>query len=182
MANILVVTGSVRKPNNVNSHVVPMVTRIVEEKGHKAIVADLGKLNMPFYDAPTPAKAPGFEPEYESVKQWTKMVDEADGVILVMPEYNHAMSPIQLNAIDWIGKEWQDKPVTFVSYGASSGGGLAQSVAREALTVLLKARVSDDVANIYIDREIAGDGTALDQPSIDGKITEAVDGLIKLIP
>lgn len=180
MARILVVTGSVRKPKNVNSRVVPMVVETVQQRGHTVNVADLGELNMPFYDAPTSAKAPEFDPEHESVRQWTKLVDEADGVIFVMPEYNHTMSPIQLNAIDWIGKEWQDKPVTFVSYGVTSGGAQAQATAREALSVLLKAKVSDDVANLHINREISTDGEVLNQVEVDRRITYAVDGLIAL--
>ena len=48
---------------------------------------------------------------------WTKLVAEADGVLLLTPEYNHTMTPVQLNAVDWIGKEWEDKPVALVGYG-----------------------------------------------------------------
>jgi NAD(P)H-dependent FMN reductase len=49
-------------------------------------------------------------------------VDEAAGVVVITPEYNHSF-PGQLKiAIDSLGEEWRAKPVGFVSYGGLSGG------------------------------------------------------------
>ncbi|MEK0081792.1 NADPH-dependent FMN reductase [Benzoatithermus flavus] len=49
-------------------------------------------------------------------------IGRADGFVVVTPEYNHSY-PAPLKAlIDSIKKEWQAKPVAFVSYGGISGG------------------------------------------------------------
>lgn len=49
-------------------------------------------------------------------------LDRADAFAVVTPEYNHSFPAAIKNVIDWHGAEWAFKPVTFVSYGASSGG------------------------------------------------------------
>lgn len=177
MSQILVVTGSVR-PNSVNSKIVPLVVSEVENQGATATLVDLGELNMPFYDAPYSSTDPEFEPTNEPAKQWTKLVDDADGVIFVTPEYNHTMSPVQMNAIDWIGKEWEGKHVGLVGYGWTSGARQAHATAREALEVVLKAEVGDEQTNLFFTREIAADGTVLDADAVNGHIAGTVAELL----
>lgn len=177
MSSILVVTGSVR-PNSVNESIVKRVSGVLKDKDVEVEVADLAKLNMPFIDAPMPPSMPGFEPEHESVKEWTRMVDEADGVVFVAPEYNHNPSPVQMNAIDWISKEWKGKPVAIVAYGATSGGSQASHCLREALSVTLKAHLGTQQANLFFGRELGYDGAITDDESVDGKIATAADELL----
>lgn len=180
MANILVVTGSVR-PNSANSKVVPVVVEAAKAKGAEVTVADLAELNLPFYDDPLPPSAPEFVPTDERVIAWTKLVAEADGVVLVTPEYNHTMSPVQLNAIDWIGKEWEDKPVALIGYGWRSGAGQAHATAREALAVNLKAKVGDDQANLFFMKDLAADGAIADADAVNTKIGASIDELLEAI-
>jgi NAD(P)H-dependent FMN reductase len=47
---------------------------------------------------------------------------DSDAFVVVTPEYNHSYPAALKNAIDWHLKEWQAKPVAFVSYGGISGG------------------------------------------------------------
>lgn len=180
MTNVLVVTGSVR-PNSVNSKVVPIVVEALEAKGAAVTVANLADINLPFYDDPLPPTAPEFAPTNERVVAWTKLVADADGVLLVTPEYNHTMSPVQLNAVDWIGKEWEDKPVALVGYGWRSGAGQAHATAREALAVNLKARVGDDQANLYFMKDLNPDGSVLDQEAVNAKIEASINDLLEII-
>lgn len=180
MSNILVVTGSVR-PNSVNQKIVPLVTTEVEAQGATAKIADLKVLNLPFYDDPETATSPNFAPTHESVKEWTKLVDEADGVVLVTPEYNHTMSPVQLNAIDWIGKEWNGKPVALVGYGWTSGAGQAHAAARESLAVNLKAKVGDTQTNLFFTQDLNPDGTVANEAQVARKIEATVAELLSSI-
>lgn len=179
MPHILVVTGSVR-PDSVNAKMTPLVVAELKKQGAEVTVANLKELNMPFYDAPIPPTTPGFEAPHESVKQWTQMVVDADGVLLVTPEYNHTVSPVQLNAIDWIGKEWEDKPVAFVGYGWVSGARQAHATAREVLASSLKAKVSDTQTNLFFTRELNPDGSIADQAKVDASIAETVRDLLVL--
>ena len=172
MPNILVVTGSVR-PNSANSKVVPVVVNALETKGVTVVVADLAELNLPFYNDPLPASAPEFAPTNAAVIAWTKLVADADGVVFVTPEYNHTMSPVQLNAIDWISKEWEDKPVALIGYGWNSGARQAHATAREALAVNLKAKVGDSQANLFFMKDLNPDGSVADEVAVTGKIDTA---------
>ena len=178
MPDILVVSGSVR-PNSVNEKIMPLVVKQLEEKGMDVTIANLKKLNLPFYDAPVPTSNPEFAPTDENVKRWTEMVDQADGVVLVTPEYNHTMSPVQLNAIDWIGKEWRDKPVALIGYGWTSGAGQAHATAREALAVNLKANVGEKQANLFLGKELGPDGAVADETIVSEKISAALDELLE---
>lgn len=177
MTNIVVVTGSVR-PNSVNSKITPLVVSQLEAKGAAVTVADLKELDLPFYDAPTPSLVPDFSPADERVQRWTAMVGDADGVVLVTPEYNHTMSAVQLNAITWIGKEWNDMPVALVGYGWS-GAARAHTTARETLANSgLKARVGETQANLAFKKDIDTDGSILDEPATTEKISSTLDELL----
>lgn len=180
MANLLVVTGSVR-PDSANSKIVPVVADIARGKDHEVTIADLGALNLPFFDAPLPPSAPEFEAPHENVREWTKLVADADGVVFVTPEYNHTLSALQLNAIDWIGKEWAGKPIALVGYGWTSGGGQAHATAREALAVNLKATISDVQANLFFTKELNPDGSIADAAAVEQKVGASIDDLAQII-
>lgn len=177
MPNILVVTGSVR-PNSVNSKVVPLVVNELKAQGANVSVADLQALNLPFYDSPWSSTAPEFEPTHESVKEWTRMVVHADGVVLVTPEYNHMPSPVQANAVDWIGKEWAGKKIAFVGYGWTSGAHQSQSVLREALESVLKAEVGTHQTNLFFMKDLSPDGTVINEDAVSAKISTTIGELL----
>ena len=177
MPNVLVVTGSVR-PNSANEKVVPVVVSMLEAKGATVTVANLKELDLPFFDDPLPPSAPEYAPTNENVIAWTKMVGDAEGVLLVTPEYNHTMSPVQLNAIDWVSKEWEDKPVALVGYGWRSGASQAHATAREALAVNLKAKVIDTQTNLFFMKDLAPDGSLADGSKAPEKIAASVKDLL----
>ena len=177
MANILVVTGSVR-PNSVNEKIVPLVVSEVDAQGATVTVANLKELNLPFFDAPYSPTAPEFEPPHESVKTWTQLVANADGVLFVTPEYNHTLTPVQLNAIDWIGKEWEDKHIGLVGYGWTSGAGQAHATAREAFETVLKAHVASKQTNLFFMKDVNPDGTLIDEAGVKSKIAATVTELL----
>ena len=49
-------------------------------------------------------------------------LDEADAFVIVTPEYNHGYPGALKSLIDTYGRQWQIKPLAFVSYGGVSGG------------------------------------------------------------
>lgn len=180
MSNILVVTGSVR-PNSVNEKVVPLVATELEKQGASVSIADLEAINLPFFDAPLPPTSPDFEPTNDAAKQWTQLVADAEGVVFVTPEYNHTLTPVQLNAIDWIGKEWEGKPVSLVGYGWGTGGGQAHDTAREALEVNLKAKVNATQANLFFMKDVNPDGSLVEEGEALAKIEAAVTAFLATV-
>ncbi len=179
MPNILVVTGSVR-PNSVNEKIVPLAVDELEKQGATITIADLKTLDMPFFDAPIPPASPDFVPEHESVKQWTQLVADADGVVFVTPEYNHTLSPVQLNAIDWVAKEWENKHIALVGYGWG-GAGQAHAAAREAFEAVLKAHVASAQTNLMFMQDINTDGTVADEAGVNEKLAATVSELLSNI-
>jgi NAD(P)H-dependent FMN reductase len=63
------------------------------------------------------------------------VVGEADGYVIVSPEYNHGYSAVLKNALDWVYTEWTKKPVGFVGYG-STGGARAIEQLRQVVVEL----------------------------------------------
>jgi chromate reductase len=68
-------------------------------------------------EAPPPARA------------LKRAVAECDGIIAVTPEYNHGMSGIMKNAIDWVSRPGyesvlKDKPVAVMTVSSSPKGGV----------------------------------------------------------
>ena len=72
----------------------------------------------------------GWPPPVRALRQ---AVIEADGLIAITPEYNHGMSGILKNAVDWVSRPGyesvlKDKPVAVMSLSSSPrGGARAQS-------------------------------------------------------
>lgn len=64
-----------------------------------------------------------------SVRALRAAVIEADGLIAITPEYNHGMSGILKNAVDWVSRPGyesilKDKPVAVMSLSSSPRGGV----------------------------------------------------------
>lgn len=176
MANILVVTGSVR-PNSVNEKVVPIVVEEAEKQGATATVANLAELALPFFNAPKSPNDPEFEVTDERAQQWTDMVAGADAVVFVAPEYNHSLSAVQLNAIDWIGKEWNSKPIGLVGYGWN-GGKEALVAARNALSRELAAKVSDVETTLFFTKELSPAGELIEDEGGRDAIAKTIASVI----
>ena len=56
------------------------------------------------------------------LEELKERLERADAFIIVTPEYNHGYPAPLKHLIDSVNKEWQAKPVAFVSYGGVSGG------------------------------------------------------------
>jgi NAD(P)H-dependent FMN reductase len=86
----------------------------------QAELVDLRDWPLPFFDHPaSPMRGKITEPEV--VARWTAKVGEADGYVIVTPEYNHGYPAVLKNALDWVYAEWTKKPVGFVGYGNAGG-------------------------------------------------------------
>lgn len=91
-----------------------------------AEIVDLKDYDLPLFNEPSsPQYTPDRQPEGVT-KQWLDKLAEADGYILITPEYNRSTSAVLKNAIDYIAYEWQKKPVAIVAHGSTGG---AQAVA-----------------------------------------------------
>lgn len=103
----------------------------------RATLVDLRDWPLPFFDQPVTPSAKKEPYPHEVVERWSALVGESDGFILVTPEYNHGYPAALKNAIDWVFKEWNKKPVGFVSYGSAMGARAVEQLRQVAVEVAL---------------------------------------------
>ena len=120
---LLVLIASVRS-NRVGRAVGDWVVRRAEDRGALALdVVDLAELRLPLMEEPEHPRLRRYRDAH--TREWSARVDAADGVVLVMPEYNHSFTAPLKNALDYLVAEWRGKPVGTVSYGGLAGGARA---------------------------------------------------------
>jgi NAD(P)H-dependent FMN reductase len=73
-------------------------------------------------------------------------LERADAFIVVTPEYNHGYPAPLKHLIDSVSREWQAKPLAFVSYGGVSGGLRAVGQLRQVFTELHVATMRNSVS------------------------------------
>jgi NAD(P)H-dependent FMN reductase len=119
-------------------------------------LVDLAEVNLPLLDEPVPAIHGKYENDH--TKAWSKIIDEADGFVIVTPEYNHSVPAALKNAIDYLAQEWRYKPVTFVSYGTEAGGTRAVEHFRAGLANLSMFDLRDHVTipNFWLQQDESG--------------------------
>lgn len=179
MSNILVVLGSARKGRVAEKVAEYVKTDIDGRADHTATIVDLAELALPFFDNENAPASPDYKPTDDSVLAWQKLVSEADGVVLVTPEYNHSLSAIEKNAIDSLGLEWGEKPVAAVAYGWS-GGSLALVTLTEVLGNLKADFSGDAAAKLAFMKDLNPDGSVLDEANVAAQIEKAVDSIAQL--
>ena len=175
MINVLILTGSAR-PNSASTNVAKLVA--AELKKHDDVtpeVVEVASLNLPFYNSDTPPSAENHEITDKNVQVWSEKVTAADAVVWVMPEYNHSISGVQKNAIDWLYKEWTDKPLALVAYGWYAGANVLEAV-KLPLRVI-KPDVRAEVGLAFT-KQINMDGTAHDEKQLSADLAPVVDALL----
>ena len=105
-------------------------------------IVDLRDFPMPFFDeVASNAWAPSQNPV---AQRWQKKVAEFDGFVFVTAEYNHGISAVLKNALDYAYPEWNRKAAGFVGYG-SVGGARAVEQLRLVLAELQMATIRTGV-------------------------------------
>lgn len=123
MTLIKIIVGSTR-PNRFGIQPAEWIHELSKEHPEARFeIIDLAEVKLPFLDEPEPPLYGNYV--HEHTKKWSKQIDEADGYIIITPEYNRGVSAALKNAIDFAAREWFYKPVAFVSYGAGGGGARA---------------------------------------------------------
>lgn len=82
-------------------------------------IVDLRDYPLPFFEE---LKSPAWEtPQNEVAQRWGQKMAELDGYIFITAEYNHSVSGVLKNALDYAYPEFHRKPAAFVGYGGVGG-------------------------------------------------------------
>lgn len=115
MVKIQVIIGSVRQGRVGEKVAEWFMKQLPLKTGYEFELIDLADWDLPLkMEFALPAMG-----QYGQTitKKWAAKITEADGYIIITPEYNHGYPAGLKNAIDQIYAEWQKKPVVFVGYG-----------------------------------------------------------------
>jgi NAD(P)H-dependent FMN reductase len=105
---------------------------------------DLAAINLPLFDEPAHPRFQKYE--HEHTKAWSAQISRADAFVIVTPEYNYGAPPSIINAIDYLNREWQYKPVGFASYGGVSGGTRSVQMTKQIVTALRMMPIPEGVS------------------------------------
>jgi NAD(P)H-dependent FMN reductase len=124
---VLIIIGSTR-PGRVSDRLAKWIKSEADKLEPKSefVIADLVDYELPLLDEPI---SPQYNPERQPNKKaqkWLNDLADADGYMLITPEYNRSTSAVLKNALDYIDFQFDKKPVAIVSHGSSGG---AQAVA-----------------------------------------------------
>lgn len=160
--NILVISGGPRKHGRT-----AIASRFIE-RTYGFHTLDLSVMDVPMY---TGEEEQANDPVVKSLRQ---SVLEADGVLLLSPEYHSAMSGALKNTLDFLGStQFLHKPVGLIAIAGGGKGGI--NCLNNMRTVMRGVYAN------AIPRQLVLDPSTFDYDR-DGLIKEAaeqVDGLVK---
>jgi NAD(P)H-dependent FMN reductase len=154
------------------------VARAIANGGLDSVrLVDLAELALPWLDEPHPAvDGPYLHPH---TKRWSAIVEGSDAFAFVMPEYNRGFGAPLKNAIDFLYREWHDKPVGLVSYGMMSGGLRAAEMLKPVLVAVKLHPVPEPVA-IFLRQSLDEAGNLIATPSLAASADELLGELRRL--
>lgn len=125
MAKIAVFVGSLREKSSNK-----MLAKALESATREGMTFEYIDITLPLYSEDI--ETAGIPVEVQKAKQ---VVEAADGILFVTPEYNRGVPGVLKNAIDWISRPYgqssfKDKPVGIVG---SSMGPVGTAVAQADL-------------------------------------------------
>jgi NAD(P)H-dependent FMN reductase len=122
---VAVVIGSTR-PGRICPGIAGWVATVAQEESPLRYERlDLAEVNLPFLDEPL-QPALGQPYEHEHTIAWSRTVSSYRGFVFVFPQYNWGYPAPLKNALDFLYREWKDKPASFVTYGTRGGSKAAQ--------------------------------------------------------
>lgn len=173
MANILVVLSSVRE-NRIADKILETVQG--QLAGHDVTIANFKAMPLPFFDSAISPAQDEFAPTDPNVIKWIQMVTDADAVVMLVSEYNYSFTAVLKNAIDWMVKPWNQKPIALVGYGWV-GGARATAQLRGVLGSMLNAKTMETEANLRFMKEIDVQGNVIDDEATAAAVKTVLEEL-----
>ncbi len=159
---IQIILGSTRQGRYSDKVANATLDSLKDQKNVSFEVIDLKSWDLPFFDSPiSPSRG---KIEDIKVQKFTNKIKEANGYIIITPEYNHSYPAVLKNALDYIYHEWNGKPVMVIGYSAGKKGGVyATNHLKDVFKELKFVQLSDVVNIPSIHQKIGKDFKFLDE-------------------
>lgn len=158
---IAVIYGSVRRERR-GIRVARFMMQQLEQRGHKPTLIDPLEYRLPMLDLMYKEYKPGEAPD--DMEAVARILERADGFVVVSAEYNHAPPPALKNLLDHYQSEYLYKPSGIVTYSKGPFGGVRGLTAlRGILAELGTSSIPSAFPVSKVDKAFAEDGTATEQ-------------------
>jgi NAD(P)H-dependent FMN reductase len=147
-------------------------------RGFEVQIADLAEVDLPLLDEPHHPRLGQYL--HQHTKDWSAIVADSDAFVIITPEYNYGYPAPLKNAIDYLQREWTDKPVGFVSYGGVSAGTRAVQQLKQVVTTLRMVPVVEAVSIPFHPQFIGEDGRVQANEIMEHAATAMLDELVRL--
>ncbi|MFB6291964.1 MAG: NADPH-dependent FMN reductase, partial [Candidatus Nanohaloarchaea archaeon] len=114
-------------------HAARKAKQFFEENGDEAEVFDPAEKDIPMLQE----RRYKVENPHPDVEEFGQKVEEADGIVLVAPEYNHTYPGALKNLLDHLYPEYEDKPFSYITVSGGGFGGVRCLEQLKLLTVTL---------------------------------------------
>lgn len=173
---IQIILGSTRE-GRLGEKVFNLIKQIVSKrKDFKVEFIDLKTWNLPFLNDPMPPSMGQYSDPL--VKKWASKINEADAYVIITPEYNHGYPGVLKNSFDLIYKEWNNKPITFVSYGGYVGGSRAVEQLRQVAIEFQMAPIREAIFIPMIWQAFDEKGNLKDKEDYEKRLNSMLNQLI----
>lgn len=172
---IQVILGSIRKGRNGEKVSNWFMDAVKDFEGADIELVDLKDYPMPLLEDEIPpmARANDKNPN-PAVQKWLDKISEADGYIMITPEYNHSVPGALKNAIDYGNFEWREKSIGFVGYGSFAGGARAVEHLRQIAGELYMYDVRDQIVIPIVWAAFGEDGKLVDHNDSQVELAKTV--------
>lgn len=153
---LAIVVGSTRQNRQTLKEAKWVAKEADAMEGVAAQLVDLSDYPMPFFNEPM---SPRYNPNREidpAAKKWLDALEPFDAYVFVTPEYNHSITGVLKNALDYVTSELIHKPAAVVSHGSVGGARAAvmlKEILSESRAVVIPAGVAFSGVSEGIDDE-----------------------------
>ncbi len=164
MRHIAIISSSVRAERK--SHNVALYFQLYLQENQLATteIVDLKAYNFPIFNGTLKTL---INPA-ENVLEYAAKINSADGIIIVMPEYNGGYPASLKNAIDLLYEEWEHKPIAIVTVSSGPFGGSQALVALQFTLWKMKAWTIPAMFSVpTVDKAYDKQGNAMDKSNSD---------------
>lgn len=175
MPKIAIISASVRKGRK--SHNVALYFKnYLNQKGlADAEIIDLNAYNFPIFEE----RLRFIENPTEAMLQLAKDITDADGIIIVTPEYNGGYPASLKNVVDLLYAEWKRKPVAIATVSAGAFGGSQVITSLQfSLWKIGALTVPAMFAVPTVEKAFSEEGVPTDQEATDKKAKMFIDELL----
>lgn len=175
MKKVGIIVGSTRDGRISESIAKYVVSKASNSDKITYSLIDLKSINLPLLDEPYPAAMAKYQ--HAHTINWSNLIKNLDGFIVITPEYNHGYPAALKNAFDFLYSEWNGKPLAFIGYGYSAIGSRAVMQLRQVVSALqLKAIAKETLINLATN---AKDGEFVSDDKVDQQLLSMLSDLEK---